>query len=264
MLNLGLIWCRHLFMRYKRVINKTMNYILLPAFNEKKNLIKVFEKIDKISKKIKGITVVLVDDCSSDNTILLKNKKYKFKLIYTRHKKNLGLSLTMETGFKLIFNKARDIDTVVTLDSDNTHPISKIPKMIKKIQTGSDIVIASRFVKSSKVNGLTLWRHFLSIGAKHLFKLFYPYNNLNDYTCNFRAYKFELIQDILKNKKFFKNEDFNIAAKIILFLTSRNNNLKISEIPFTLSYDYKIGQSKMKLTKTILLTLRLLFFKSHR
>ena len=77
MLNLGLIWCRHLFMRYKRVINKTMNYILLPAFNEKKNLIKVFEKIDKITKKIKGITVVLVDDCSSDNTILLKNKKYK-------------------------------------------------------------------------------------------------------------------------------------------------------------------------------------------
>ena len=69
---------------------------------------------------------------------------------------------------------------------------------------------------------------------------------------------------IMAPEKFFKNEDFNIAAKIILFLTGRNNNLKISEIPFTLSYDYKIGQSKMKLTKTILLTLRLLFFKGHR
>ena len=43
-----------------------------------------------------------------------------------------------------------------------------------------------------------------------------------------------------------------------------SKTIKISEIPFTLSYDYKIGQSKMKLTKTILLTLRLLFFKGHR
>ena len=31
-----------------------------------------------------------------------------------------------------------------------------------------------------------------------------------------------------------------------------------------ISYYYKIGQSKMKLSKTILLTLRLLFFKSHK
>ena len=66
-----------------------MNYILLPAFNEKKNLVKIFQKINKICKKIKNITVILVDDCSTDSTILLKNKKYKFKLIYSKHKKNI-------------------------------------------------------------------------------------------------------------------------------------------------------------------------------
>lgn len=241
-----------------------MNYILLPAFNEKKNLIKIFQKIDKICKKIKNITVVLVDDCSTDNTTLLKNKKYKFKLIYIKHKKNMGLSITMETGFKLILKKNKDKDILVTLDSDNTHPISIIPGMIKKIQNGNDIVVASRFIKSSKVKGLTVWRHFLSTGAKYLFKLKYPYKNLNDYTCNFRAYKVYLIKEVLKNKNFFKNEDFNIAAKILLFLINKYNKLRLFEVPFTLSYNYKIGQSKMNLTKTILLTLKLLFFKSPK
>ena len=241
-----------------------MNYILLPAFNEKKNLIKIFQKINKICKKIKNITVILVDDCSTDSTILLKNKKYKFRLIYLKHKKNMGLSIAMETGFKLIPKKNKDKDVLVTLDSDNTHPISIIPNMIRKIQNGSDIVIASRFAKSSKVKGLTFWRHFLSIGAKYLFKLFYPQKNLNDYTCNFRAYKMYLIKEILKNKKFFKNEDFNIAAKILLFIIGKYNKLNLLEVPFTLSYNYKIGQSKMKLTKTILLTLRLIFFKNHK
>jgi len=241
-----------------------MIYILLPAYNEEKNLKKMFQKIEKIYLKKLDITAVLIDDCSTDNTILLKKKQYKFNLIYIKHKKNSGLSITMETGFNQILKIAKKKDIVITLDSDNTHPISIIPGMVKKIQKGSDIVIASRFVNSSKINGLSFWRHILSVGAKYLFKSLYPYKNLNDYTCNFRAYKYELIKELLKNKKFFKDEDFNIAAKIILFLTNKYKDLNLLEVPFTLSYDYKIGQSKMKLSKTILLTLRLLFFKSHK
>ena len=239
-----------------------MIYILLPAYNEEKNLKKMFQKIEKIYKKI-HITIVLVDDCSTDNTIFLMKKKYSFKLIYIKHKRNRGLSITMETGFNKILKLGKEKDVVITLDSDNTHPISIIPGMVKKIYNGNDIVIASRFVNTSKIKGVTFWRHFLSVGAKYLFKFFYSYKNLNDYTCNFRAYKFKLIKELLKNKKFFKNEDFNIAAKIILFLTNKYKHLNLSEVPFTLNYDYKIGQSKMKLAKTIGLTIKLIFFKKY-
>lgn len=89
----------------------------------------------------------------------------------------------------------------------------------------------------------------------------YPFKNLSDYTCNYRAYRFDCLSKIFKNKKFFKNEDFNIAAKILLFLIKNKKNLKLVELPFTLSYDYKIGQSKMNILKTIFLTLRLIFLK---
>jgi len=239
-----------------------MIYILLPSYNEEKNLKKMCQKIERIYKKI-DITIVLVDDCSTDNTILLMKKKYKFNLVYIKHKRNRGLSITMETGFNKILKLGKEKDVVITLDSDNTHPISIIPGMVKKIYNGNDIVIASRFVNTSKIKGVTFWRHFLSVGAKYLFKFFYSYKNLNDYTCNFRAYKFKLIKELLKNKKFFKNEDFNIAAKIILFLTNKYKHLNLSEVPFTLNYDYKIGQSKMKLAKTIGLTIKLIFFKKY-
>ena len=94
--------------------------------------------------------------------------------------------------------------------------------MVKKISQGNDIVIASRFVKGSKVIGLSFWRQIMSHGAKLIFKLFYPFKNLNDYTCNFRAYKAQHIKKVLKNKNFFKNEDFNIAAKILLSLISND------------------------------------------
>ena len=229
--------------------------IVMPALNEEKTLNSILLQLVKIC------SVLVVDDGSTDSTASIVSSSGASLL---QHKTNKGLSITMETGFKIISNNAKANDVIITLDSDNTHPISIIPNMIKKIDAGNHMVIASRFVKTSKINGLTIWRHLLSVGAKYLFKLLYPYKNLNDYTCNFRAYRFELIKELLKNKKFFKNEDFNIAAKILLFLTDKYKNIKLIEVPFTLSYDYKIGQSKMRLMKTILLTLRLIFFKSHK
>ncbi len=238
-----------------------MIFILLPAFNEEKNLKIIFKKIEKNFKNKKKIRVILIDDCSIDNTKKILLKKYSFKIIYKKHETNMGLNITMETGLKLINKQARSNDVVVSLDSDNTHPISLIPKMVKKINQGNDIVIASRFVKGSKVSGLASWRQMMSIGAKLMFKIFYPFKNLNDYTCNFRSYKAQHIKKILNNKDFFKNEDFNIAAKILLFLITNNKNLKIAELPFALRYDLKIGNSKMKILKTIFLTLRLIFIR---
>jgi dolichol-phosphate mannosyltransferase len=235
-----------------------MIYILLPAYNEEKNLIKILKKIKTLKNTQKNLTVILVDDFSTDNTQKLVKKKYNFKLYYLRHKSNKGLSITMETGFRKIIKIANNNDLIVTLDSDNTHPVSVIDKMVKKINKSNDVVIASRFQPSSIVNGVSFWRHFLSTTAKFLFKLLYPFKNLNDYTCNFRIYKFKLINELLRDKSFFKNEDFNIAGKIILFLINRFKNLKLSEVPFKLSYDYKIGESKMNLPRTIMLTLDLM------
>jgi len=238
-----------------------MLYILLPAYNEEKNIFKILKRINKIKKKISPFKIILIDDCSKDNTKKLIKKKYNFSLIYKRHKKNKGLSLTLETGFKLISNKAKKNDIVVTLDSDNTHPVEKIVEMTQKISDSCDVVIASRFQKGSKVRGVSFFRNLMSLGAKLLFKIFYSYKNLNDYTCNFRAYKFYLIKNLLKDNNFFKNEDFNIAAKIIIFLITKYNFIRIKEIPFDLGYDLKIGKSKMNITKTILLTFKLILLK---
>lgn len=238
-----------------------MIFLILPSYNEEKNLIKIFSKINKLSKKIQ-ITVVLIDDCSSDKTHSLKNLKKKFKFIYLKHKENKGLSLALESGFKITKKIANKKDIIITMDSDNTHPVQIIPKMAEEIKKNDfDIVIASRFLKQSKVNGLSFFRENLSLFAKHVFKFFYPFKNLNEYTCNYRAYKAKLINNLLKKRTFFKNEDFNIAAKILLYFIKNFKNLKVYEVPLTLNYQNKIGSSKMRIFKNILLTLKLIFIK---
>ena len=64
-----------------------MLYILLPAYNEEKNIIKILKKIKKIKKKISPFKIIVIDDCSKDNTKKLIKKKNNFDLIYRRHKK---------------------------------------------------------------------------------------------------------------------------------------------------------------------------------
>ena len=59
--------------------------------------------------------------------------------------------MSMFSGFIKFLKVAKKNDIIVTLDSDNTHPISLIPKLIKPIKENKyDIVIASRFQKRIK------------------------------------------------------------------------------------------------------------------
>jgi len=238
-----------------------MIFLILPSFNEEKNLVKMFEKINNLSI-VKNIIIILIDDCSTDNTKKIKFKKNRFKIVYKKHSKNMGLSIALETGFNIAKKKAKKNDLIITMDSDNTHPIKIIPRMINiSKKNDSDIVIASRFLPNSKVNGMSFFRQYLSIVAKYIFSYSFPHKNLKEYNCNFRIYKSYLIKKLTKDKKFFKNEDFNITVKILLFLTCNNKNLKITEYPLILNYHHKIGSSKMRIWKNIFLTLRLILLK---
>ncbi len=234
-----------------------MIYIILPSFNEEKNLIKIIKKIEFLNKKLKS-KVILVDDGSNDATEKIVKKKHSVKIIYLKHKVNRGLSLALESGFKKVVKIGNKKDVIITLDSDNTHPINLIPKMMSLINKNYDIVIASRFQKDSKVKGVTDFRKLMSFGAKLIFKFFFPFKNLNDYTCNYRAYKFSLIKKIVNEKNFFKKEGFNIAAKILIYFISFHKIINIAEVPLILSYHKKIGASKMKIFLTIYLTIKLI------
>ena len=182
-----------------------MIHILLPCYNEYQNLIPLIKKINKISK-IDKINILLVNDGSIDEThkkLSFLRKISKNKITYINHKKNQGLNIALLNGFNKIISIAKTNDIIFTLDSDNTHPVSLIPKMSNLIKFKRyDIVIASRFKSGGKVKGLSSFRTLLSIGAKLIFNLFININNVDDYTCNFRAYKYDILKKSnLINKK---------------------------------------------------------------
>ena len=81
-----------------------MIYILLPCYNEYKNLIFIINKLNQLLKKnFLKLKLIIVNDGSTDETdvkIKQLRKRSLNKIIYIKHKKNQGLNMSLFSGFK--------------------------------------------------------------------------------------------------------------------------------------------------------------------
>lgn len=121
--------------------------LIIPAYNEEDNILRIYNSIKKFNKKNKTkYDVIVINDCSKDKTgeILDKEKIPHIDLIH-----NLGIGGAVQTGYKYAYYHNYDI--AVQFDGDGQHDIRYVEKIIKPIIEGkADMVIGSRFVK--KIN----------------------------------------------------------------------------------------------------------------
>jgi len=147
-----------------------MIYVILPAYNEEGNINRLLTNL------IKGLTelgekyhIVFVDDGSSDNTRgeILKFKD-KASLEVISHHGNLGVGEAFRSGFKRVLSLADDNDVIVTKEADNTSDVGILVKMLKKLKSGDDIVLASCFAKEGKIVNSSWERYLCSMAANLL------------------------------------------------------------------------------------------------
>jgi dolichol-phosphate mannosyltransferase len=241
-----------------------MIYFILPAYNEEKNIKILLNDIYNFYKKKKiPFHVVVINDGSSDETYKnIKKIKKKFdKLTLLNNKKNMGLGMTLKTGFNHTLKISKPNDIIVTMDSDNSHTPKNSYLLIKKVNEGYDVIIASRYSKLSKTYGLSYLRKILSFASCVIFKILFPIKNVNDYTCGFRAFRTNKVKNIMLKKNFFTEKGFSISADILLKLKLSKTKLSFAEVPLTLRYDLKQGKSKMKIIRTIIQTLKLIILR---
>ncbi len=119
--------------------------IVIPYFNEKKNLEILIPNLKKSLNKIRKckFEVIFVDDCSTDKSsivvkLLIKDTKFvKFRIM--RLLKKSG-----QTGaFKAAFQKAKG-KFIIRMDADLQNDPRDISKFINKINLRNDLVIGKR------------------------------------------------------------------------------------------------------------------------
>jgi hypothetical protein len=116
---------------------------IVPAYNESHSIKNVVEELMAMSEGKKFLlTVVVVNDCSTDNTGEIIDK---LPCVALHLPVNLGIGGAVQTGFKFAFEN--DFDYAIQVDGDGQHPASEIPKIVEGALSNSwDITIGSRFL----------------------------------------------------------------------------------------------------------------------
>jgi dolichol-phosphate mannosyltransferase len=235
-------------------------WIVLPAYNEAAGLPRLLERILALrASSGLPLQVVVVDDGSSDETAALaEGFADRLPLVLERHPRNLGLGATLRDGLLRSVELASAGDVVVTMDADDSHHPDQVPEMVRLLEQGHDVVIASRYRRGSRTLGVPWSRRLMSDAGSWLFRLVLPMRGVRDYTCGFRAYRVEVLRRAVAHwgDRLFDQDGFQCMVDLLLKL--RPLGVSCAEVPMVLRYDLKQSRSKMRVARTAGRTLRLL------
>jgi dolichol-phosphate mannosyltransferase len=224
--------------------------IVIPVFNEEAGVEQLKERLAAVRAAWDpsvDLEFVFVDDGSSDQTGTLLRDMFTSET-YARvlvHERNRGIGAAFRTGF----SDCRG-SIVCTIDADCSYGPENLYKLVATIKAGEgDVAVASPYHPDGKVEGVPRWRLVLSRTCSGLYGLIAPVR-LYTYTSVFRAYRSEVIRTIS-----FQEDGFVSASEILI--RAAEAGYRIVEVPMTL-HSRKIGQTKMKILRTIRGHLRLI------
>jgi len=225
---------------------------VLPSYNEAENLPPLLDRVRAAWSGRFPFRVLVVDDGSRDETAsVAEAAAHRLPVEVIRHGHNRGLAAAIRTGIHEACERAADTDVIVTMDADNSHPPELVVEMLTHLEAGYDLVIASRFVRGGKEEGVPWRRRMLSRAAGLVFRCMCPIPGVRDYTTGFRAYRATLLKELRRiyGDRLIEAAAFSVMTEILL--KARAVRPRIAEVPLVLRYDLKEGASKMRLGRTL-------------
>lgn len=180
--------------------------VVIPAFNEANT-------IGEVVKRVKSVldNVVVVDDCSSDDTGRLATAA---GAVVVRHSQNQGYDNALLSGFS--YASQQGFRWMATFDADGQHDIESLQLILSSLSRGDARLVLGRRPKPARVSEA----------------LFAAYANMRfgvkDPLCGLKGYCVELFKRAVLVHK------YNSIGSV-LALESIRNNASFLEIPIQIS-----------------------------
>lgn len=194
--------------------------IIIPTYNEKENIFKLSKRLIKLYPNSK---IFIIDDTKNYNLNDYFKKNKKITYIYRKNKKGRG-SAVIE-GFKKAFS-IKKIKIFVEMDADFSHKPEELKNNIIKFKKMNlDLLIASRYLKNSKIYNWSIQRRVFSFLANFLAKILLNVG-VSDYTNGYRIYSRRALKVVI-SKCGKIGDGFIVLSEFLLQL--KLHNFKISE-----------------------------------
>ncbi len=169
--------------------------VIITVYNEQDNIRPLYQELKPIinnlikDKKIKNYEIIYVNDGSLDatqkNLELLKKQTKDKSLKIIKFRKNFGQTPALKAGFD-----SSKGDIIVTMDGDLQNDPRDIPRLIKKLEEGYDVVSGWRFNRKD--------RFFKKLASRMMnnLRMMMIGDRLHDYGCSLKIYKKQCIKDL--------------------------------------------------------------------
>lgn len=198
-------------------------FVVVPAYNEEKVLGSVISHIKEYHKNI-----IVVDDCSADNTGTIAKKAGATVL---RHSINRGAGAATKTGID--FAVLQGATKIITMDADGQHD----PKDIQALLNASDsydVVIGSRLLKKSSMP--LIRKTYNLIGSIITYLLYGIY--VHDSQSGFKVFSRKAAQKIE-----IKFDRFEFCSEVLHEI--RRKKLTFKEVPIKTIYtEYSMSKGQ--------------------
>jgi len=218
--------------------HKNKYSVILPTYNERKNLpIIVWLLNDIFTKNKLDFEIVIVDDSSPDNTAEVAKqlqKAYPGRIILKQRAGKLGLGTAYVHGLQFASG-----NFVIIMDADFSHHPKFIPEMIRMQATKDyDIVTGTRYAGNGGVYGWDLKRKLVSKGA-NIFADTFLRPGVSDLTGSFRLYKKDVLQEVIT-----KVQSKGYVFQMELMVLAKSMGYSVAEVPISF-VDRVYGDSKL-------------------
>ncbi len=187
--------------------------ILLPAYNEEKNIKLV---IEECKKYFKGSEIVVINDGSTDKTEKIAKKT---KVTVISHTKNLGKGEALKTGLKY-FSK-RPVNFILIADADRQYSIKDLKKLLNSL-SNVDFVMGYR-----NFSRIPFRHRFGNLVWRSTFNFLFG-TNFKDTNCGLMGLSKKIIKKIRIGKGY--TAESYILASIV------KNKIKFTQVPVNVKY----------------------------
>lgn len=198
--------------------------VVLPAYNAAKTLEKT---VRDISREYVA-EIILVDDCSQDETVKLAKE---LGLVVERHERNGGYGANQKTCYTLALERGADI--VVMIHPDYQYDPKLIPYFVDFIENNYfDVMLGSRIRtrREALAGGMPLYKYIFN-RMLTIYENVISGQNLSEWHTGMRAYK----ADVLRKIDFRKNSnDFVFDSQVLFDIIA--HGYRIGEIPVPVRY----------------------------
>ncbi|UCG84187.1 MAG: glycosyltransferase family 2 protein [Dehalococcoidia bacterium] len=205
--------------------------LIAPTYNEIENIVPLVERVHEVLSQYR-YELVIVDDNSPDGTADLArtlSEKYPLKVIVRTEER--GLASAVVRGFNEASGRVLGV-----IDADLQHPPEAIPDLLKAIDAGADVVIASRYIPGGGVEGWSIKRKIISQGAKLIANLLLSSaSGIRDPLSGFFLFKKEVIDGVALAPT---------GYKIILEVLAKGHPTQVTEVPYMFR-DRERGESNL-------------------